>query len=101
METPIRLKDLALTYDQFLTIRNYTVNDGTVVVDTLYRDPAFIQADFFHTKSTNERIAVRNAVDLTVRLLRSGVRIIFNDGHKSTREIQKFSQPLYDKFYNP
>jgi hypothetical protein len=94
---PIRLKDMAIKIDQFLTIRNYTVNNGTVISETLFRPTDKISADFLHTKETNEKIAVRNAMALTVRLLREGTKIVFLDG--SEREIEKFSPPLYDKFY--
>src|SRR5687767_9184266 len=99
-ENPIRLKHLALTNSQWLTILHYTANDGTVIADTLDRDKSTIEADFMHSKATNERIAQTNAADLAIRLLRSGVKITFLDGDKSLKIIQKLSPPLYDKFYS-
>jgi hypothetical protein len=96
---PIRLKHMALTMPQYLTIRNYTNNNGDVEVDSLYRDPLTISADFLHSKQTMERIAKNNATTLTCHLLSKGVKIKFMDGEKSESVIAKLSPPLYDKHY--
>jgi hypothetical protein len=92
----IRLRDMAITYDLFLMIKNNTVNNGKIIADRMMRLKESIQADFFHSKETNQKIAEKNAVDLTTRLLKSGYEITLLDGDWSV--LQSVSPPLYDKY---
>jgi hypothetical protein len=98
-EMPIKLKHMALTYDQWLLIVNTTVNNGSIEAATIHRDKSTITGDLLHSKSTIENIMERRAVDLTCRLLRDGVKITFMDGVISERVIESISPPLYDKYF--
>jgi hypothetical protein len=96
---PIRLKDMALSNTEWVTIFDNTVHDGTIEADTLYRPEDLIYEDSFHTKKTMTRILNNRAVDLTLRLLREGRKITFKDGEKSERVIAAVSPPLYVRHY--
>jgi hypothetical protein len=96
---PIRLKDMALRWDEWLLISSIVNSDGTVLCDSLFRHPEKICGDFLHSKSTMERIMKRRALDLTINLLRVGIRIEFVDGLTSVRHIANISPPLFDRYY--
>lgn len=95
---PIRVRNLAMPYGVFVTIKNYTIHNNTVVADTLFASEDEIEADFYHTKETNISIKGKQAGDLIIRLLRMGIMVHFLDDSASI--IKKMSPPLYNKYYS-
>lgn len=93
----IWLKHLNLTWTEWQLIKNNTVNNDQVFVNTLFQPEDEIKASGFNSEITNKRVGKNKAIELALNILRSGIKINFLDD--SIKHIEKISPPLYHKYY--
>jgi hypothetical protein len=94
----IRLKNLSISRQVWLNIKNNLVHSNHIIANTLFAPEDEIEADYFHSKETNIKKYNSNAANRVIEFLKEGYNITFLDG--SETKIRMFSPPLFDKYYS-